>query len=174
MNILYLLKTLDTVRLSEVMSTIDLPPLDANIAIWDAIDNNEIHVNEDKDRITAMKEAEMWHDPELASKIMRVVEQFTRNETNITRGRLYGYMKDPVNFKGYPVHEYLMTIQYLVDTGALVEHITSVPELKKSNGDIQRPYHKFVFLCLPDNDNEEWNAKAINKWMKNFEKSKKK
>jgi len=76
------------------------------------------------------------------------------------------YMKDPATGKGYPLHEYLMTMQYLIDTGQVLEHVVSVPQTKK------RPFHRFVFLCLPGNDNEEWNAKAINKWIADFEKSK--
>lgn len=166
MNILYLIKVLETKKLSELAAAIDLPPIDLNLALWGAIDNGEIEIDEKKDRVTPLKEWEYWHDPELASKLLRVIQHYAANKANITVGRMNAYMKDPATGKGYALHEYLMTMQYLIDTGQVLEHVVSVPQTKK------RPFHRFVFLCLPGNDNEEWNAKAINKWIADFEKSK--
>ena len=60
-----------------------------------------------------------------------------------------------------------MSLQYLIDTNVIEEYEFSVPEIEK-----KRPYHKFVFLCLPGKPNEEWNAKAVNKWIANWEKKK--
>lgn len=167
MNILYLLKTLKTSKLSEFVANIDEAPLDINIAIWDAIDLGEIEVDEKKDFIKPLKVYDTWHDKDLAGKILRVVQQYAKNETNITRGTLYGFMKDPATRLGYATHEYLMTLQYLIDTGVLEEQVVSVPEVKK-----KRPYHQFVFICLPNNPNsEEWNSRVINKWIAQFEKN---
>lgn len=166
MNILYLLKILDTVKLSELVQVMDLPPLDMNLALWEAIDRGDIEVDEKKDRVKALKEAEPWHNPDLSSKVLRVIQHYAKNESNITVGRLNSYMKDPVSGAGYPIHEYLMSTQYLIDNGTIIEDVMSIPGTK------QRPYHKFVFLCLPGNDNQEWNARAVNKWIKDFEKSK--
>lgn len=162
MNILYLLKTLKTNKLSELVANIDTPPLDYNIAIWEAIDNGEIEINEKKDRVKTLKESKPWHNPDLAAKLMTVVSHYADNEKNITRGKMFSYIKDPMTGQGYPVHEYLMTLQYLIDEGNIVEESIAVPK----NGD--RPYHKFVFLCLPNTPNEEWNAKAVNKWLDNW------
>lgn len=166
MNVLYLLKVLDTTKFSDLVNAIDLAPLDMNLALWGAIDAGEIEVDEEKDRVTALKDAEPWHDPELSSKLLRVIQHYAKNESNITVGRMNSYMKDPTNNIGYPLHEYLMSMQYLIDTGVVIEDVVSVPETPK------RPFHKFVFLCLPGNDNQEWNARTINKWIKSFEKSK--
>lgn len=166
MNILYLLKTLKTNKLSELVAVIDAPPIDVNLAIWEAMDRGEIELDEEKDRITALKDAELWHNPDLTNKLLRVIQHYTRQETNITRGRLNAYIKDPISENGYPMHEYFMSLQYLIDTDTVVEEIVSVPKTKK------RPYHKFVFLCLPENDNEEWNAKAVSKWIDGFAKNK--
>lgn len=166
MNILYLLKILDTKKLSELVAAIDAPPLDVNLALWDAIEAGEIEVDEAKDQVTPLKTWEAWHSPDLATKLIRVMQQYAKNEANITRGRLQSYLKDPMTSLGYPLHEYLMTLQYLVDSGQVEEEIISVPETKK------RPFHKFVFLCLPGNDNAEWNARAVNKWIADFEKIK--
>lgn len=166
MNILYLLKILETNKLSELVQVIDLPPLDMNLALWGAIDRGEIEIDEKKDRVKALKDAEPWHNPELAGKILSVIQHYAGNESNITVGRLNSYMKDPVSGNGYPIHEYLMSTQYLIDNGTVVEEVVSVPGTKK------RPYHKFVFLCLPENDNQEWNARAVNKWIDDFAKSK--
>lgn len=166
MNIPYLLKTLNTNKLSELAESMDMPPLDMNLALWGALDNGEIEINEDKDRVKALKEPEAWHNPDLATKLIRVIQHYAQNETNITRGRLNGYMKDPLTSQGYPIHEYLMTLQYLIDNGQVIEDVVSVPKTKS------RPYHRFVFLCLPGNDNAEWNAKAVNKWIDDFAKAK--
>lgn len=166
MNILYLLKTLKTNKLSEVVACIDLPPLDMNLAIWEAIDRGEIEVNEDKDRITALKDAVPSGDLVLREKLFKTIEHYIANETNVTRGRLAGLIKDPMTGQGYATHEYLMALQYLVDEGLVLEDIMEVPKTKK------RPFHKFVFLCLPGKPNEEWNAKAVNKWIADFDKNK--
>lgn len=167
MNILYLLKTLKTNKLSLVVANIDAAPLDINIAIWKAIAAGEVEVDEKKDRIKPLKEAEMWHHEELTNKILYVIKHYADNEANITRGTLYGYMKDPVSMVGYTTHEYLMSLQYLIDTGVIEEYEISVPEVKN-----KRPFHKFVFLCMPGNPNEEWNSKAVHKWISSFGKNK--
>lgn len=166
MNILYLLKTLNTNKLSELVANIDLPPLDMNLAIWGAIDAGEIEVNEEKDRVTALKDAEPSSDPDLSSKLIRVIQHYAANEVNVTRGRLNTYVKDPVSGQGHAWHEYIMALQHLIDDGHVVEEVLSVPKTKK------RPYHKFVFLGLPENDNAEWNAREVNKWIANFESGK--
>lgn len=166
MNVLYLLKILETNKLSELVQMMDLAPLDMNLAIWEAIDNGEIEIDEDKDRVKALKEAEPWQNPALSSKLIRVIQHYAANESNITVGRLNGYMKDPTSGVGYPVHEYLMSMQFMIDNGQVVEEVISVPKTGK------RPYHRFVFLCLPGNPNEEWNARAVNKWIAGFEKNK--
>lgn len=169
MNIPYLTKCLGTNKLSIVAQVIDAPPIDMNLAIWDSIDRGEIEVDENKDRIKVLlKSVEPWHDPELASKMLRVIQHYAANEVNINKGRMDGYIKDAMTSQGYAWHEYVMSLQYLVDSGQIVEDVVSVPK----NGD--RPYHKFVFLCLPENDdkNAEWNAKQVNNWLENWKKSK--
>lgn len=168
MNIPYLLKTLETNKLSEVAGSMDMPPLDMNLALWGAIDSGDIEIDEKKDRIKALKEPEPWHNPDLANKLIRVIQHYAKNQANITRGRLNAYMKDPLTSVGYPIHEYLMTLQYLIDQGQVVEEIVSVPKTKS------RPFHRFVFLCLPEYEeqNAEWNAKAVNKWIDDFAKAK--
>lgn len=166
MNILYLLKTLDTKKLSELVANIDAPPLDVNLAIWEAIDRGEIEIDEEKDRIKVLKTWEIWKNDDLANKLIRVIQHYAKNGVNVTRGRLKGYIKDPLTEKGYPYHEYIMSLQALIDEGTVVEETISVPKTGK------RPYQKFVFLCLPENDNSEMNAKAINKWIAEFDKSK--
>lgn len=166
MNVLYLHKVLGSNKLSDLAAAIDMPPLDLNLALWGAIDAGEIEIDEDKDRVKALKEAEPYHNPELASKLLRVVQHYAKNEANITKGRLQSYIKDPLTGQGYALHEFLMTLQYLVDDGQIIEEVMSVPQTKK------RPYHRFVFLCLPGNDNAEWNARAVNKWITDFEKTK--
>lgn len=166
MNILYLLKTLDTSKLEEFVAAIELPPLDMNLAIWEAIDRGEIEINEKKGKIKALKEADTWHDPELADKLLRVMKHYVANGTNITVGRMNSYMKDPASGRGYPLHEYLMTMQYLIDDGQVLEEVVSIPKTKT------RPFHRFVFLCLPGNENEEMNSKAVNKWLAQWENKK--
>lgn len=166
MNILYLLKIMGTNKLSDLVSVIDAAPIDINLAIWDAIDNGEIEVDADKDRVKALKEAEEWHNPQLANKILRTVQHYAKNETNISKGRLDGDIKDPATGEGYAWHEYLMTLQALIDKGVIIEDIRTIPKTKG------RPFHRFVFLCLPDNDNEEWNSRQINKWISNWKPSK--
>lgn len=167
MNILYLLKVLNTNKISELVQNIDLAPLDINLAIWGAIDAGEIEVDEDKDRVTALKDAEPYGDPSLTTKLLRVIQHYASKEINVTRGTINGLIKDPSTPEvSYPWHEYIMSLQSLVDSGQVTQEVVSVPKTKK------RPYHKFVFLCLPENDNEEWNAREVNKWISHWENNK--
>ena len=94
MNILYLLKVLKTNKMAELVQNIEAPQMDINIAIWDAIKNGDIEVVENKkgeEIVSAMKDAESWHDPELVKKITRVLEHYAENEANITRGKLFHF-----------------------------------------------------------------------------------
>lgn len=165
-NIPYLLKILNTNKLSELVGNIDLPPLDINLAIWGAVEAGQVEVNEKKDRIKLLKDPEVSFDADLSNKLIRTIQHYCSKEINVTRGRLNSAIKDPLTDKGYPWHEYLMALHYLIDSGQIVEEVVSVPKEK------DRPYHKFVFLCLPDNPNEEWNRREINKFVANWRKQK--
>lgn len=166
MNIPYLLKILDTNKLSELVANIDLPPLDINLALGDAENDGQVEVNREKDRIKVLVEPEITFDADLASKLLRTMQQYERNETNITRGRLNSLIKDPVTGRGYGYHEYIMALHYLIDSGQVEQEVVSVPKTDK------RPYHKFVFLQFKDNPNEDWNKAVVNNWIANFNKKK--
>lgn len=166
MNIPYLLKILDTNKLSELVANIDLPPLDINLAISDAEKAGQVEVNLEKDKIKALTEPEVTFDADLASKLLRTMQHYEARETNITRGRLNSLIKDPVTGRGYGYHEYIMALHYLIDSGQIQQEVVSVPKEK------DRPYHKFVFLQFADNPNEDWNREVVNKWVANWRKQK--
>ena len=184
-NVAYLLKILDTESLPELVANIDLPILDMNLAIWESIDRGEIKVDESEEvgklmgSARLLVEPEPSSDPDLKNKILRVIQHYAREETNVTRGKLNSYVKDPVTGNGYPWHEYIMAVQDLVDGGSVVEAVVDVPARVKRFTDkkgrkkqrIMRPAHKFAFLGLAENaeHNDEWNAKAVNKWIAGFD-----
>jgi hypothetical protein len=163
-NILYLLKILNTNKISELVANIDAPFLDINLAIWDAVKNGDVEVNEEKDKITPLKNHEVSFDSDLANKLLRVVQHYNARETNITRGRLNSLVKNTATEFNHKWHDYIMALQYLIDSGQVEEQVITVPKTNK------RPYHKFVFLCIADNPNEEWNSREVNKWIANWEK----
>jgi hypothetical protein len=175
MNVPYLAKILNTDKLSELVANIDLPALDMNLALWDSIDAGEIEINEELDTLKILKEAEPSSDPDLKNKILRVVQHYARNETNVTRGRLNSYVKDPISGQGYAWHEYIMAVQHLIDGELVHEDVIDVPQKTKRFLDkkgrkkekVLRPPHKFAFLGLAENSefNSEWNARAVNKWI---------
>jgi len=174
-NVPYLLKILDTASLPELVANIDLPALDMNLAIWEAIDKKEIEIDETKNAVKLLVKPTPSSDPELKHKILRVIQHYSREETNVTRGRLNSYIKDPTSGQGYPWHEYVMAVQHLIDGGLVTEDVIDVPEAKKRFVDgkgrkkekVVRPAHKFAFLGLVANagQNSEWNMKAVNKWI---------
>lgn len=166
MNILYLLKILKTNKISELVQNIDLPPIDINLALWDAEKTGQIQIDEKKGTIKALGKHEISFDSDLATKLIRVIQHYVGKEVNVTRGTLNGIIKDPSTDKGYPWHEYLMALQYLIDSEQVVEMEVDVPK----SGD--RPFHKFVFLGLGDNPNDDWNRREVNKWIHNFAKKK--
>lgn len=137
-----------------------------NLLIKDAEKAGEIEVNMKKDRVTALKKPEITFNADLANKLVRTMQHYWAEGINPTRGRLNSLIKDPVTGQGYPWHEYITTLQYLIDSEQIIEMIESVPKENK------RPYHKFVFLCLADNPNEDWNRAEVNKWIANWNKKK--
>lgn len=179
MNVPYLLKILNTESLPELVANIDLPALDMNLAIWDSIDRGEIEVDEPNGTVKLLVTPEPSSDPELKNKVLRVIQHYARQETNVTRGRLNSYVKDPTTGQGYPWHEYIMAVQHLIDGELVSEDVVDVPQATKKFKDkkgrpkekVIRPAHKFAFLGLADNkeQNEEWNAKAVNKWIADVE-----
>lgn len=166
MNIPYLLKILNTDKLSVLVQNIDLAPLDLNLILSDAETAGEIKVDRKKDKIKALKEPEITFDSDLANKLLRTMQQYEKRETNITRGRLNSLIKDPVSGVGYGYHEYLMALHYLIETDQIQEEVVRVP--KSGN----RPYHVFVFLQFPDNPNDDWNRAVVNKFIAEFAKKK--
>lgn len=166
MNIPYLLKILNTNKIQELVGNIDLPPIDINLAIWDAVKAGQIEVDEKNGTIRALTEPEVTFNSDLANKLLRVIQHYASREINVTRGTLNGVIKDPNTDRGYPWHEYLMALHYLIESGQVLEEEVSVPKMK------DRPYHKFVFLCLEGNPNEEWNAREVRKWLANWKPSK--
>ncbi len=165
-NINYLLHILGTDKITDLVENIDLPPIDINLAIWEAVENGWVELDEIKGTIKALTTHIPTCDSELADKLLAVVEYYASKEINVTRGVLNNTVKDPVTGLGYKWHDYLTSLQWLIDNGKLEEEEVVVPE----NG--KRPYHKFVFLGIPGNPNQEWNAREVNKWIANFSKSK--
>lgn len=179
MNIAYLAKTLETEELSEVVQNFDGVPLDMNLALWAAEDSGEVEINQEANSIKLLKDVQPESDEELRHKILRVIQHYAKNKSNITRGRLTTQMKDPISGKGYPWHDYIMAVQHLIDDGTVVQHVIDVPAKSekrvgkkgKEKTVILRQAHKFAFLCLPENESEnaEWNAKTVNDWIAEVE-----
>lgn len=168
MNIAYLLKILETEKLSEMVKLIDATPLEMNLALWAAEEAGEIEIDASKDYIKLLVESEPWFSIELVPMLLDTIRHYSNTGINVTRGRMNNLIKDPITNVGFKMHEYVMSMQYLADSGQVVEEVIDVPKTKK------RPGHKFVFIGLPENadQNSEWNAKEVNKWIDNFEKVK--
>lgn len=185
MNVAYLLKNLDTEALPELVANIDLPAIDMNLALWDAIDRGEIKIDEEEQvgehmgSVRLLVEPEPSSDPDLRNKVLRVIQHYAREETNVTRGRLNSQVKDPTSGQGYGWHEYINAVQHLIDDGTVIQDVIDVPASIKRFKDkkgrdkqkVLRPAHKFAFLGLAENadKNAEWNAKAVNKWIEDVE-----
>ena len=172
MNLPYLLKILETDKISELVENIDLPPLDINLAIDDNIAAGWVEADRDTGFIKSLKDPEISFDSDLANKLLRTMQHYEKKDMNITRGRLNSLVKDPASGAGYPWHEYLMALQYLIDSDQILEEVVEVPEEEGSRKKHKRPYHKFVFLQFPDNPNDDWNKKVINNWIATWNKKK--
>ncbi len=167
MNIPYLLKILGTDKISELVENIDAPVIDFNLAIWEAEKNGYVEVDVENDKIYPLRDPEVTFNPELANKLLRVIQHYHSKELNVTRGRLTNMVKNVGSQFNYPYHEYLMALQYLIDDGQIEQKVESVPKAGK------RPYHKFVFLQDPDNpNNDDWNKRELNKWIENWNRKK--
>lgn len=168
MNIPYLVKILGTNKLSDVVGNLDLPFLDINLLLDDAVQDGQIEIDKKKDKIKALVEPEVTFDSDLANKLLRTMQHYWASETNISRGRLTSLVKNAGSQFNYPYHEYLMALQYLIDSGQVEEEVVVIEKDKKS----KRPRHTYVFFQSPENPNEEWNRRVVNKWIENWNKKK--
>lgn len=181
MNVAYLLKVADTKKLSELVELIEMPPLDMNLYIREAESRGEIRVDFDKDEVELLVDPEPASNEDLKDKIFRTIKLYAQQGTIASRGRIVNLLKDPGTGLGYAWHDYVMTVQHLIDEGSVVEIVTEVPEKAEHYKDkkgrnkkkILRPARKFAFLGLPgDADkHEEWIATSVNEWIKQFEDS---
>lgn len=180
-DVAYLLKILKTEKLSELIDNIDLVPLDMNLALWAAEDAGEIKIDMDNDKVELLVDPTPSGDEILGNKIIRVLQHYAKATTNLTRGRLNSQIKDGITGQGYGWETYITTVQWLIDSGQILEKVVVVPEEKrmikvkrhKEKEMVVRPEHKFAFLCLPDNedDNDEWNQRSVDKFIANYEKA---
>lgn len=172
MNIPYLENCLETNKFSDLVGVMDMVPLDMNLAIDDSIAAGEIEIDRKKNTVKVLiDDVQPWFNPELTDKLLRTIRNYAKNETIISRGRMNALVKDPMdptNARGYRTHEYIMSMQYLIDSGQVTEDIVPIVKSKKY------PAHTFVFLGLPENKehHQEWQAKAVNNWIAQFEKVK--
>jgi hypothetical protein len=165
-NVLYLLKQLETNKLSVLVENIDAPLLDINVALFESEDSGQVKIDHKKDKIEALQEATPSYDVDLADKMLSVIKHYASKEINISAGKLQSWVKNPGLDHNYPYHDYVCTLQYLIDTNQIIEETVTVPQMNK------RPFHRFVFLCLKDNPNEEWNSREVNKWIARWDKNK--
>lgn len=168
MNIPYLLKVLKTDKFSELVGQIDLVPLDMNLELWASEEAGEIAVDVQKDHVELLIEPTPSSNDELANKLIRTMQHYAKKEINVTRGRLNTQIKEQGSNIGYPYHEYIMTLEHLIEQGLVVEDVVKVPKTKK------HPANEFAFLSLAENAEfqEEWNAKEVNNWIARFEQVK--
>lgn len=166
MNVPYLLQILKTNKLSELVANMDMAPLDINLMIKDSEKAGEIEVNMDKDSVKLLKKPEISFNADLANKLLRTMQHYWAEGVNPTRGRLNSLVKDPLTNVGYGWHDYITTLQYLIDSEQVIEIVETIPKAGK------RPFRRFVFLCLADNPNEEWNRNEVNRFIANWNKNK--
>lgn len=169
-NIPYLIAVMNKslerdVLFSELITEIDEVALDMNLMLWDAEEAGKITVDLSNDTVELCVAPKPSCNKELAEKIMLTVQHYVNNKRNLTRGRLNSQIKDPMTGKGYKWHEYLMSLQYLIDEGQIIEEVITIPKLKKP----KRAERKMVFLGLPGYDNAEWNARVVNELLANHQ-----
>lgn len=149
-----------------MVENIDLPFLDINLAIDDAIEAGQIEVDREKDRIELLQKPEVTFDSDLAGKLLRTMQHYAKKELNITRGRLTSLVKNNGSQFNYPYHDYLMALQYLIDSKQIEVEEVTIPKQGK------RPFQKWFVLQFPGNPNEDWNRNAVNKFIANWNKNK--
>ena len=179
-NIAYLVKCLESEALEDLIANIEAAPIDMNLAIWAAIDKGEVEIDEEKGTVKLLKDPQPSSNEDLANKILRTIQHYSREETNITRGRLNSQVKDLSTGKGYAWHDYVTTVQCLIDIGIIEQEVIEVPPITeekvmksgRKRVKVLRPGHKFAFLGLAENSkkNKEWNAAAVDKWIADMDK----
>lgn len=159
-NILYLLHILNTNKLPELVEIIEAAPIDVNIALWEAEDREQVKI--DGETITPIVDFTPTADENLTYKIFKVVERYNKEGHDITETRLLNYMKDPATNVGYPFHEYLMAVHYMIEKGSIEKYEIKVKKTKKV------PERTFEFLTLPENLDKQFGQAAVDEWVKSY------
>ena len=161
--LLTLLKAVDTKDLEKLVRYMSLPPIDIDVMLYEAIKNGDIEVNKRKGTIKALKAPEeAYFNEKLLEQMKKVIHFYDDQEANITESRLEQIVLDPMGLNGYLKHDFYCTLLKL----------KMLPEVKKyeikvaKNG--PRPAHTFVFYTFLDH--QEFGAKAVNDFIKQFAK----
>lgn len=165
-NINYLLECLETEKLSELVACLDLPLLDINILLWDAEQSGAVEIDRENDKIVSNEKGVPFYNQQLARNMLKAVRYYADvHKTNLTIGRLATWVCNPGIDHNYLQHEYIATLQYLINTKQVLEQKVVVP---KDGG---REEKIFNFLCLPENDeaSDDWNKAEVDKFIASWD-----
>ena len=168
--LLTLLKATNATKLKDVVPYLSMSPLDIDLLLYDAQEAGEVEVDKEKGTIIALKEpAFLYHDKELAQKLLKIIRKYDEQEANITRTRLEQITLDLMGKHGYPIHDFVCTL-YALEQGKanllpkVNKYDISVPEIKD-----KLPANTFTFYTLTDH--QEFGAKAVNEFIDTFSES---
>lgn len=167
--LLTLLEALKTEDLKTVVGYLDMAPLDIDLLLYEAQENGDIEINKEKAKIKALKPAkELYYEPQLAEKLLKIIKRYDDQDANITRSRLEEVTLNLQGKRGYPIHDFICTMYALEQHEdkawpEVYKYEISVPEVKK-----KRPANTFVFYTLLDH--QEYGAKAVNDFIEQWDK----
>jgi len=154
-------------QLEIVISHMAMAPIDIDLILYGSKEDNSVVLDKEKGVIKVLKEPDtLYYDRELAGKLIKIVEQYEKQDSNITLSRLE---KDVLDGGFYPVHDLVCTL-YALEQGKafgypkLNKYEISVPAIKKPF----RPANTFIFYTLLDH--QEYGSKAVNDFIAQWDK----
>lgn len=131
-----------------ILDLIALPPIDINAAMWAAIERGWLaKLNPKSKRIPILELPDSWHFGEAQENLQELIvyafHQLGEQETDLEEYSLNQWLQ------GYPSHEFLIAMKYLLDTEQLAEY------------ELEDGENKYLFYTLYANRDKLWGRKQF-------------
>lgn len=141
--------------------------LDVNIALWEAVDRGEISLTNTDKGVVLEDKGKLLNrfgvDIDLAEKLVKVVNQYSKDGRLIDKNRLDSYVITG-NLMDPKFHVYFCALDWLVEEGKLIRDVITV-EADKA---FKRPKRVFMVFMMPGEQDKGFQQKFIDAWLSQF------
>lgn len=140
---------------TEILALLQMPPVDANAAMWYAQELGWISdLDKKKDKIKVLSAPESWDfgplEDTLEDTLVYCFKQIAKNETDLDEKFLSDWTA------GYPAHDVIIAMKRLLNDKVLFEYLLF--DIDKDGTENQ-----YKFFTLYENKDKQWGKKNFDK-----------